>query len=983
MRISRQSWQVWGCVWIGCQLMAYSVIAADRAPDFETEIAPILAKRCLECHNARDAAGKLVLTTASGAQAGGEGGPVLVPGHPDQSSLLERIVSSEMPPPRRGKPQTLPGDEQQLLRAWIAAGASWPADRTLDLFEATSDVRAGRDWWSLQPLAKSEPPATPSTNVVDVFVQERLATAGMEPAPEAERSILIRRLYDDLIGLPPTFEEIQAFQADHTPQAYENVVDRLLASPHFGERQARYWLDLVRYAETCGYERDQEKPFAWKYRDWVVKAFNDDKPFNRFVLEQLAGDELPDRSVETVTATGFLMLGTWNDEPNDPQEYKYERLEDLVHATSSAFLGMTIKCARCHDHKFDPISQEDYYRVAGVFWPGAIEPRGRELIGGPSKDELGFADLLGWTDIRRDVPALHLLKKGDPRFPLDVVEPAHLSMMPAMNRPWRSSPENAATSQRRLQLAEWIVDPANPLTPRVIVNRLWQHHFGDGLVRSPNDFGFNGMKPTHPELLDWLAADLVEHGWTLKWLHKLMVMSRTYRQSSLHPKQEDYLQRDAGNTFWWHAERHRRDAESLRDAMLAASGELDLRIGGPSFKPSIDAEALEGLSMKSGAWKESPPAEQLRRSLYMFSQRNLLSPMMTTFDFPDTTLPCGQRDDTTVAPQALALLNGRFVQERSAALSRRIRAAASNDDEVISTAWRFAVGRDPSPEEAARASNYLIEQLRYFENQNPAVPPTAAPQELLIQNGLTLHLRADRGIELDNSGRVQAWRDFSPTGHHAAQEVAIKRPVLVNDAHTGRPALQFDGDRRSLNLAGQVISSPEAMIFAVISDRGPAGHREIFSNWNGAAGNSTTSLFLGLTSESSVRLSDTFAPAGQIADRKRLFLLTAAIGNQEAVISQNGRELARKSGGLGPRNLSGNYVLGTQGNIDGEYWHGDIAELVVFDRLLSESERDLVTAYLLARYGLAKSEEQPDPAQLALASLCQVLLNMNEFLYVD
>ncbi len=987
MRVFRQSLRAWACGWGGawlvCQLMVRSAAAADTAPDFETEIAPIIAKRCLECHNARDAAGKLVLTTAAGLHGGGEGGPVIVPGRPDESSLLERIASSEMPPPRRGKPQTLPDDEQKLLRAWVSAGAPWPADRALDLFEATSDVRAGRDWWSLQPVKKEERRANPPANVVDAFVRERLLKEGMEAAPEAEKSVLIRRLYDDLIGLPPTYEEIESFVKSANPQAYEEVVDRLLASPYFGERQARYWLDLVRYAETCGYERDQEKPFAWKYRDWVVQAFNDDKPFHRFVLEQLAGDELPDRSADTVTATGFLMLGTWNDEPNDPQEYKYERLEDLVHATSSAFLGMTIKCARCHDHKFDPISQDDYYRVAGVFWPGAIEPRGRELIGGPSKDELGVADVLGWTDVRRDVPPLHLLKKGDQRYPLDVVEPAHLSMAPGLNRPWRTPAENAATSQRRLQLAEWIVDPANPLTPRVIVNRLWQHHFGEGLVRSPNDFGFNGLKPTHPELLDWLSADLVEHGWTLKRIHKMLVMSQTYRQASLHPKQEEYAQRDAGNMLWWHAERHRRDAEALRDAMLAASGELDLRIGGPSFKPSIDAEALAGLSMKSGAWKESPPEDQRRRSLYMFSQRNLLSPMMTTFDFPDTTLPCGQRDDTTVAPQALALLNGRFVQERSAALAKRIRAAASNDAEVITTAWRLAVGRDPLPEEVSRATKYLIEQNRYFEDQRRATPPSVAPQELPVQNALTLHLRADRGVELDGTGRVRAWRDFSPSGHHAGQEQAAQRPLLVNDAGASRPTLQFDGNRRSLNLTGQVITSPEATIFAVVSDRGLAGHREIFSNWNGAADNSTTSLFLGLTSESSVRLSDAFAPAGQIVDGKRAFLLTAAIGNNEAIVSQNGRELARKPGGLGARNVSGNYALGTQGNIDGEYWQGDIAEVVVFDRLLSEAERAQVTSYLMARYGLVKPAEQPDPAQLALASLCQVLLNMNEFLYVD
>jgi hypothetical protein len=700
----------------GLVIVALSHLTAFGAPDFEREIAPILAKRCLECHNARDASGKLVLLSAETAQAGGESGRVIVPGKPDESFLIQRVEAGEMPPPRRGKPQTLPPSEQALLRAWIAGGATWPAGRKLDLFEATNDIRAGRDWWSLQPIERA---AESQTNGVDDFIRKRLGAAQMEPAPAAEKSVLIRRLYDDLIGLPPTFEQIQAFVADANPQAYENVVDELLASPHFGERQARHWLDLVRFAETCGYERDQVKPFAWKYRDWVVNSFNADKPFDRFVLEQLAGDELPDRSEETVIATGFLMLGTWNDEPNDPQEYKYERLEDLVHATSSVFLGLTVKCARCHDHKFDPVAQEDYYRMASAFWPGPIEPRERDHIGGVTKDELGFPEILGWTDVRRDPPPLHLLKKGDPRHPQGVVEPAHLSLLPVLARPLQPPPENAKTTQRRLQLAQWIVDPANPLTARVIVNRLWQHHFGQGLVRSPNDFGFNGLKPTHPELLDRLAADLIEHGWKLKRLHKLMVMSQTYRQASVHPRQGEYSERDAGNTLWWRAERRRRDAESLRDAMLAVSGEIDLRLGGPSFKPSISPEALEGLSKKSAAWQESTSEEQRRRSLYIFSQRSLLPPLMTAFDFPDTTAPCAQRDDTTVAPQALALLNGRFVQERSAALARRVQASATSDDDAIKTAWRYAVARLPNDDELALATKYLVDQEAYFTPRGP------------------------------------------------------------------------------------------------------------------------------------------------------------------------------------------------------------------------------------------------------------------------
>ncbi|RPI80502.1 MAG: DUF1553 domain-containing protein, partial [Planctomycetaceae bacterium] len=592
------------------------------------------------------------------------------------------------------------------------------------------------------PVRRPAVPTGPPVEPIDAFIRERLAREQLEPAPQADRRTLIRRLSNDLIGIPPTLDEILAFESSTAPDAYEQLVDRLLASPHFGERWARLWLDVVRFAETCGYERDQVKPFAWKYRDWVVNAFNNDKPYDRFILEQIAGDELPDRSEETVIGTGFLRLGTWNDEPNDPQEYKYERLEDMVHATSSAFLAFTVKCARCHDHKFDPISQEDYYRFAGAFWPGAIEPRDGKFLGGPSPEELGFAEVLGWTDVRRDPPPLHAMRKGDPRHPLAVVEPGYLSMVPALAKPFEPPLEGSPTTQRRLQLARWIASPQNPLTARVMVNRLWQQHFGQGLVRSANDFGYNGTPPTHPELLDWLAAELMDNGWKLKPIHRQMVLSETYKQSSLHPQQQKYASHDAANTLWWHAERRRRDAEGLRDAMLAVGGDLDLRTGGPSFKPSISAEALEGLSRKSGAWQASPAAEQKRRALYIFTQRSLLPPLMTVFDFSDTTLPCAQRDVTTVAPQALALLNNEFAHERSSALARKIAGSHTNTVDQIQAAWRLTLGRPATPQEVSAALTHLKQQLSAFTEQARDHVPETPPSELPVSRALVLHLRA-------------------------------------------------------------------------------------------------------------------------------------------------------------------------------------------------------------------------------------------------
>ncbi|MCC6233356.1 MAG: DUF1549 domain-containing protein, partial [Verrucomicrobiales bacterium] len=335
---------------------------AATPPDFSREVAPILVRRCLECHAGAEPAGRLNLTSEQGLHAGGDSGPAFDPVHPDQSLLGRRVDAGEMPPRRQGHPQPLPRAEVDTLRAWLAHGAPWSPGRTLDAFENTTDRRAGRDWWSLQPVQDPTPPNTPARtpippHPIDAFIRRELTREGWQPAPPADRRTLIRRVSVDLIGLPPSFAEIEAFVQDRSPRAYETLVDRLLDSPHFGERWARHWLDVARYAETCGYERDQPKPHVWKYRDWVVRAFNSDLPYDRFIVEQLAGDELPDRTESTVAATTFLRLGTWNDEPNDPEEYKYERLEDMVHATSTAFLGVTVKCARCHDHKFDPITQ--------------------------------------------------------------------------------------------------------------------------------------------------------------------------------------------------------------------------------------------------------------------------------------------------------------------------------------------------------------------------------------------------------------------------------------------------------------------------------------------------------------------------------------------------------------------------------------------------------------------------------------------------
>ncbi len=712
-------------------LLLLSPVSASAAPpDFDKDVVAVLASRCLDCHSGADPKGKFDLTRKD-AVLGAKG--VVTPGKPDLSELWKKVASDEMPPKK-----PLSAEEKAVLKAWIESGAKWGTD-PIDPFAITTKSRAGRDWWSLQPVKKpvvplpSSPIPSAQPNPIDILIGQKLVEKKWHLAPPADRRTLIRRVHFDLLGIPPTFEDVEAFVNDKAPNAYEKLIDKLLASPHYGERWGRYWLDVARYAETCGYERDQVKPDVWKYRDWVIKAFNDDLPYDRFVTEQLAGDELPNATAATTVATGFIRLGTWNDEPNDPNEYKYDRLEDMVGATSTAFLAMTVKCARCHDHKFDAIRQTDYYRMAGAFWAGFIEPGPRESLGGPNAKALGHDAVFGWTDRGRDVPPIKLLKKGDPNRPGAVVEPGHLSMFAALDKPLAAPPAGAKTTTRRLQLAQWIVDPKNPLTARVWVNRVWQYHFGQALVRTPDNFGFTGEKPTHPELLDWLASEFMGGGWKTKRLHRLILLSETYRQSSVHSKQAEYAGVDAGNKLWWRAERRRLDAEALRDSLLFAGGNLKLgKIGGPSFAPEIPPDALEGLSMKGAAWKPSPAAEQGRRSVYIFAKRGLLAPLLTTFDLPDTTLPSCVRDVTTVPTQSLALLNNPFVHDQSTALAKLIGTKRSGKDQVTQ-AWRLTLARDPRDAEVAAALAHLEKQSKAFAKRpDPALDALASLCHVLL-----------------------------------------------------------------------------------------------------------------------------------------------------------------------------------------------------------------------------------------------------------
>jgi hypothetical protein len=763
---------------------------------FEERVRPVLAENCFKCHGPKKQKGGLRLDSRDAAFRGGDSGPVILPGHPDDSLLIKAIRQTEHPkmPPDKKLPDPVIAD----LTRWVMIGAPWPtapatvrppSDPSSPAFTAQD-----RTFWAFQkPVAAPLPAVNELAWVrspIDAFILARLEAKGLKPARTADRRTLIRRATFDLIGLPPTPAEVEAFLQDDSPDAFAKVIDRLLASPHYGERWGRHWLDVARYADSNGMDENLTQANAWRYRDYVINAFNQDKPYDRFVREQLAGDLLPApdeaTGIEQVVATGYLALGPKMLAEDDPVKMQMDIVDEQIDTMGRAFLGLTLGCARCHDHKFDPIPTADYYSLAGVFkstqtmdnfsvvarWHERTVATRTEIARKEAHDRL-LAQNQNEIDRRVREGSEHLVRRArqwaaDPKGPFALPADIEANYPPALVaelkrlREQRAALEKArpvlpeamavtegpianvcihirgshwtqgsevprqfprilagdkqlpigAKQSGRLQLAEWLTRPDHPLTARVMVNRVWLGHFGQGLVRSPDNFGRLGERPDNQPLLDWLAVRFVAAGWSVKAMHRLIMLSNTYQMSTVYDEKAALA--DPENRLLWRMNRRRLEAEAIRDALLAASGRLDRTMGGSLLQGNNRAYVLGYPNSSYNGYDAD------RRSVYLPVIRSDVYQVFQAFDFADPSVPNGQREVTTVAPQALFMMNAKLLLEQTRHMATLLLAQPSSDADRVRLAYERALGRPPAEQETARMLAFLqrvetIPEIRKLE----------------------------------------------------------------------------------------------------------------------------------------------------------------------------------------------------------------------------------------------------------------------------
>jgi hypothetical protein len=815
---------------------------------FKQKIQPVFEAKCYKCHSAQSEKlkGGLRLDSRDGLLRGGDTGAAMVPGHPEQSLLIKaiRYIKDDLQMPPKEK---LSAQQIADFEAWVKLGA--PDDRAGTIVPSTAakarELSAeDRKHWALQQIQRPDSPKVAKAswvrNPIDAFILAELETKKLEPAAPADKITLLRRASLDLIGLPPTPEEVNAFLNDPSSDPFAKAVDRLLASPSYGERWARHWLDLARYAESEGFKADETRPYAWRYRDYVIKSFNDDKPYDRFIKEQIAGDEFWPDDPDARVATAFNRHYADESNARNLMQRRQEILNDITDTVGAVFTGMTYACARCHDHKYDPILQADYYRLQAFFANTAaddslvltpadqvkrhheqlaeweektsairqemaaieepkrkaiikdyvdkypdeiqvallkpeserspfecqmvakaklyIDPASHQYIGktdaivtslkGQAKkrweeldaelkkfdslrpDKLSLAT--GMVDLGTEAPKTFLLNRGIYDAPKEAVEPGFLTVLnskPATITPVRG----VATTGRRAALANILTDRENPLTARVMVNRIWQYHFGNGIVGTASDFGVKGDRPTHPAMLDWLANEFVRSGWSIKEMHRLIMTSSTYQQSSQY--REVAAKVDPENKLLWRFPRQRLEGETIRDAALTVAGLLNPKMGGPSIFPELPP----GMAVVGGWAVTKDEAERNRRSIYVFVRRNTRYPIFETFDMPDTHESCSRRMVTTSPIQALTMLNNKLTLEWAASFAGRVLDfAGTNFDQQIDTAYRLALSRAPDVAEKQIARNFfdrhrLILAERVAFGESLALPPALSEQFDRIQ----------------------------------------------------------------------------------------------------------------------------------------------------------------------------------------------------------------------------------------------------------
>jgi hypothetical protein len=764
---------------LGCLLLLLNL--APFEINFKESIAPLLVMNCIECHNSSVTKGNLNLETLAFALKGGDEGKAIVLGKPEESQLYLKIIEGEnkkKPEMPRKKPALAKADVEKI-KAWIEQGAAWPKEIVLK-----EKAKADGSFWSFKPIIKVTPPVIKDApdawkiNPIDAFVFLKLKEKGIKPSPVADKRTLIRRVSLDLIGLPPTSSEVEDFLNDRNPDAYERVVDRLLASPRYGERWARHWLDVARFSESDGFEEDMQRPLAYTFRDYVIGALNQDKPYDEFVREQIAGDVLAVQTGDSIAATGFLVAGPWDSVQRvTPSKLgrlqsREEQLEEIVSGVSQAFLGLTVQCARCHDHKFDPISQEDYYRVKAVFegvdhslkirahglrrlmgakeesaWLEKTAPLRKEIAGLEARDlELqkqlkekqkeaaalallmkekdkvksgleklrqqlaqDFPVQMGFVGDREQPKPTVLFNRGDIKDPKNEVSPGGLQAI-KLSQVDFSKDLNLPEAQRRILFAQWLTHPENPFTFRVMVNRLWQGHFGIGIVDTPSDFGFNGGRPTHPELLDFLAFEFKQQQYSIKAMHRLIVTSATYAQACIPNMntRDEYKKAvaiDADNRLFWRFPSLRLEGEVVRDAMLAMGGNLNSEMNGPSFKPYTVTQ------LNTYFYHLFDKDENIynRRTIYRMQVITGRSPLLDALDCPSPSITHPRRSPTSTPLQALALMNDSFVVRQSMKLAARLKEQQPDLQKQIELAYEFCYSRKPNVEELQAGLNVAKE----------------------------------------------------------------------------------------------------------------------------------------------------------------------------------------------------------------------------------------------------------------------------------